>query len=299
MPTDTAYFAEDRSVDVVNARMTAAADPRLREVMAIVVRHLHAAVREARITGEEWMAAIEFLTQTGQMCTDWRQEFILLSDVLGVSMLVDAINHHRPEGSTENTVLGPFHVSDAPRYANGANISLDGKGEPVLVSGRVLDQAGRPIAGATLDVWQANEDGFYDVQQPGVQPAMNLRGVFTTDATGTYWFRSAKPRYYPIPDDGPVGRLLGALGRHPNRAAHLHFIVEAEGFDRIVTHIFTPDCQYLEEDAVFGVKRSLIAEFKRSDDPRRAAELGFTSPFWSVEWDVAMAPAHATATATA
>lgn len=290
------YFEEDRSVEAVNARMNADVDPRMREVMAVVVKHLHGAVKEAGITGDEWMAAIRFLTETGQMCSDWRQEFILLSDVLGVSMLVDAINNHRPEGSTENTVLGPFHVSDAPRYPNGANISLDGKGEPMLVSGRVRDGEGRPIAGATLDVWQANEDGFYDVQQPGMQPAMNLRGIFTTDADGSFWFRSAKPRYYPIPYDGPVGKLLEALGRHPNRAAHLHFIVEAEGYDRIVTHIFTPDCQYLGEDAVFGVKPSLIADFVRNDDVDRAKRLGFEAPFCSVEWDVVMAPGrHAAA----
>ena len=297
LPGHNPYFNEHRSDTVVNDRMGEATDPRLREVMTVVVKHLHAAVKEARVTGEEWMTAIQFLTETGHMCTDWRQEFILLSDVLGVSMLVDAINHQRPEGSTENTVLGPFHVSEAPRYANGADISLDGKGEQVLVHGRVVDQDGRAIAGATLDVWQANEDGYYDVQQPGVQPAMNLRGVFTTDADGRYWFRSAKPRHYPIPDDGPVGRLLAALGRHPNRAAHLHFIVKAEGFDRIVTHIFTPDCQYLGEDAVFGVKKSLIADFVKVDDPARAAELGFSNPFWSVEWDVVMASTRETASA--
>lgn len=297
MPSEIAWFDETRSAEVVNARIGPAADPRVAEVVAVLVRHLHAAVKEARVTGEEWMAAIRFLTETGQMCTDWRQEFILLSDVLGVSMLVDAINHQRPEGSTENTVLGPFHVADAPRYANGADISLDGKGEQLLVEGRVVDQEGRPIAGATLDVWQANEDGFYDVQQPGVQPPFNLRGVFTSDAGGRFWFRSAKPRYYPIPDDGPVGKLLAALGRHPNRAAHLHFIVEAAGFDRVVTHIFVPDCVYLPEDAVFGVKQSLIADFRLVDDPAHAAELGFQSPFWSVEWPVVMAPAHAQAEA--
>lgn len=290
MPSEIVWFDEARSAEVVNARIGATADPRTAEVMAIMVRHLHAAVKEARVTGEEWMAAIQFLTATGQMCSDWRQEFILLSDVLGVSMLVDAINHQRPEGSTENTVLGPFHVSDAPRYAHGDNISLDGKGEPVLVSGRVVDNEGQPIAGATLDVWQANEDGFYDVQQPDVQPRMNLRGIFTTDSDGRFWFRSARPRYYPIPDDGPVGTLLTALGRHPFRAAHLHFIVEADGCDRIVTHIFTPDCGYLAEDAVFGVKQSLIADFVKRDDPARAADLGFPSPFWTVEWEVVMAP---------
>jgi len=275
-----AFFDADYSAEVVNARMGPQADPRLREIMGTVVRHLHAAVKEAAITPEEWFAAIQFLTQTGQMCTDWRQEFILLSDVLGVSMLVDSINHARPQGATENTVLGPFYVSGAPRLENGANISLDDKGEPLLVRGRVTDTDGKPIAGATLDVWQANQDGFYDVQQKGIQPDWNLRGLFTTDAQGRYEFRSAKPRYYPIPDDGPVGKLLTALGRHPNRPAHLHFVVEAAGYDRVVTHIFAPDSPYLTEDAVFGVKRSLVADFQRVDD------------HWEVEWNFVLAPAR-------
>jgi catechol 1,2-dioxygenase len=284
-----AFFDVARSADVVNARMSPDASPRLREVMSILVRHMHAAVKEAEVTTEEWMTAIEFLTQTGHMCTDWRQEFILLSDVLGVSMLVDAINHDRPAGSTENTVLGPFYVSGAPEYDNGANISLDGKGEPLLVRGRVTDTNGAPVAGAIVDVWAANDDGFYDVQQKGVQPDHNLRGVFRTDDDGRYWFRTAKPRYYPIPDDGPVGKMLAALGRRPNRAAHLHFIVKADGFDPVITHIFTPDCPYLIEDAVFGVKHSLIADFRKVDDPDQAVRVGLTSPFWAVEWDFTLA----------
>ena len=275
-----AYFEESRSVDVVNARMGSDVDPRTREVMSAIVHHLHTAVREARITSDEWMKGIQFLTDVGQMCTEWRQEFILLSDVLGVSMLVDAINHQRPEGSTENTVLGPFHVEGVPHYANGANICLDGKGEPLLVRGRVLDYDGSPIASATLDVWQTNDDGFYDVQQAGIQPEYNLRGVFTTNERGEYFFRSVKPRYYPIPDDGPVGKLLTSLGRHPYRAAHLHFIVRAPGFETVVTHIFTPDCRYLSEDAVFGVKQSLIADFRRTDERNDDA-----SPSWQVDWD--------------
>lgn len=275
-----AYFEESQSVDVVNARMGSDVDPRTREVMSAIVHHLHRAVREARITSDEWMKGIQFLTDVGQMCTEWRQEFILLSDVLGVSMLVDAINHQRPEGSTENTVLGPFHVEGVPHYANGANICLDGKGEPLLVRGRVLDYDGSPIASATLDVWQTNDDGFYDVQQAGIQPEYNLRGVFTTNERGEYFFRSVKPRYYPIPDDGPVGKLLTSLGRHPYRAAHLHFIVRAPGFETVVTHIFTPDCRYLSEDAVFGVKQSLIADFRRTDEGNDDA-----SPSWQVDWD--------------
>ncbi|MCC6828033.1 MAG: intradiol ring-cleavage dioxygenase [Novosphingobium sp.] len=282
--TTAAYFDAGRSAAIVNARMGPETDPRLREVMTIFVRHLHAAVREARLTGEEWMRGIEFLTAIGQMCSDWRQEYVLFSDVLGVSMLVDALNHQRPEGSTENTVLGPFHVAKAPRYANGANICLDGKGEKMLVRGRITDNAGRPVSGASVDVWQANDNGFYDVQQPGVQPAMNLRGIFTTDADGSYGFYSVRPRFYPIPDDGPVGKLLAMLGRHPNRAAHLHFIIEAKGYERVVTHIFTPDCPYLAEDAVFGVKQSLIADVRRAEENREDGAL------WLVDWDFVLAP---------
>ncbi len=240
-----AFFTEADSADVVNARMARETDPRLREILGVVVKHLHEAVKELRLTGDEWFKAIDFLTRTGQICNEWRQEYILLSDTLGVSMLVDAINHDRPEGSTENTVLGPFYVPDAPRLENGANINLDGKGEPVVVRGKVLDQDGKPIAGARLEVWQANADGFYDVQQKGVQPDNNLRAIFTTDANGEFWFRSAKPLYYPIPGDGPVGEMLKALGRNIHRPAHLHFLVSAPGFDTIVTHIFTPDCPYL------------------------------------------------------
>jgi catechol 1,2-dioxygenase len=258
--------------------------------MTVVVKHLHAAVKEIEPTHEEWLAAIKFLTDTGHMCTDWRQEFILLSDVLGVSMLVDSINNRRPSGATPNTILGPFYVSGAPRYENGANICLDGKGEPMLVRGTVADTEGKPVAGAQIEVWQTNDDGFYDVQQKNIQPDWNLRGVFHATAEGHYWFRSVKPRHYPIPADGPVGKMLGHLGRHPNRAAHMHFIVTAPGYQPVITHIFTPDCAYLAEDAVFGVKHDLIADFRRVDDSASAADAGLTAPYWSVDWDFTLAP---------
>ncbi len=283
------YFTEADSAEVVISRNANGRDRRLKQVMEVIVRKLHEAVKEIEPTNAEWLMAIEFLTKTGQMCNEWRQEWILLSDILGVSMLVDAINNRKPSGATETTVLGPFYVSDAPRYPLGANICLDGKGEPLLVTGKVTDTEGRPIAGALLDVWQANEDGFYDVQQKGVQPEMNLRGVFTTDANGRFWFRSDKPRYYPIPNDGPVGRLLEALGRHPYRPAHIHFIVGADGFHPITTHIFTPDCPYLHTDAVFGVKGSLVAAFHKIDDPVKAKEHGFANPFMTVNWDFVLA----------
>jgi len=279
------YFEKARSAGIVNARMGADTPERLRQVMTAVVEHLHAAIVETGITEEEWMQAIRFLTDVGHMCTDWRQEFILLSDVLGVSMLVDAVSHERPKGATENTVLGPFYHEGSPRYANGTNICLDGKGEPLVVWGRVLDEAGNPVAGAEVDVWQTNDEGFYDVQQKGIQPDDNLRGVFVTDANGEYWFRSVKPRFYPIPDDGPVGKLLKALGRHPYRPAHIHFKVRAAGFETVTTHIFAPDCPYIGSDPVFGVKQSLIADFQKVDDTAQSRECGITGPFWRVRWD--------------
>lgn len=282
------YFAEETSAQVVIARMAPDINPRFREIMTSVITHLHAVVKEVRLTQDEWMAAIQFLTKTGQKCTDWRQEYILVSDTLGVSMLVDTINNDH-SGATENTVLGPFYVANPPHYENGHNICLDGKGQPLVVRGRVTDVHGKPIAGATVDAWQTNEDGFYDVQQKGVQPDMNLRGVFTTDANGEYWFRTVKPRFYPIPGDGPAGDMLKAMGRGTIRAAHIHFIVRAPGYEDVVTHVFPPHCPYIGVDAVFGVKESLIGDFRRASDEAEAKSLGFAAPFWKLDWDFALA----------
>jgi len=281
-------FTEEGSADVVAASFADTRDPRLRVVLTSLVRHLHAFVKDVLLTEEEWRTAIDFLTRTGQRCSDTRQEFILLSDVLGVSMLVDAINHRTVGTSTESTVLGPFHVAAAPRRKLGDQISLDAKGTPCLVSGRVVSVDGEPIAGAVVDVWQANEDGFYDVQQPGIQPGGNLRGVFTTDADGRYWFRSVVPRFYPIPDDGPVGQLLAAADRHPNRPAHLHFIVSGPGFCPVTTHVFVADSPYLDSDAVFGVKKSLVREFSEVDDVAHAAEFGLNNPFRVLTFDITL-----------
>lgn len=269
------YFSEDTSVDTVNARMSAATSPRMAEVMACLVKHLHAFAKEVHLTQAEWETGIDFLTRTGQICSGERQEFILLSDVLGFSMLVDAINNRRPAGATENTVFGPFHVADAPIRAMGDTISLDGKGEPCLFEGKVIDLHGTPIEGACVDVWSDNADGFYDVQQPGIQPRWNNRGRFITGRDGAYAFRGIKPTSYPIPDDGPVGKMLALMGRHPYRPAHMHFLVTAPGFQKLVTHTFVGDDAYLESDAVFGVKQTLIAPFERLD----AAETLWRSPF--------------------
>ncbi|WP_333827949.1 intradiol ring-cleavage dioxygenase [Pararhodobacter sp.] len=269
------YFTEENSADAVNARIGADTDPRLREVMTALVKHLHAFARDITLTQDEWDYAIGFLTRTGQMCSDERQEFILLSDVLGFSMLVDSINNRRPAGATENTVFGPFHVADAPIREMGANISLDGKGESCLFEGRVLDLDGNPIKGACIDVWSDNADGYYDVQQPGIQPKWNNRGRFFTGADGRYSFRGIKPVSYPIPDDGPVGQMLGHLGRHPFRPAHMHYLVIAPGFQKLVTHTFVGGDEYLTSDAVFGVKQSLIAPYERLE----GADTVWRSPF--------------------
>ncbi|MGI9408986.1 MAG: intradiol ring-cleavage dioxygenase [Hyphomicrobiaceae bacterium] len=286
---DSVYFSEERSADIVNARMQDCPDERMREVMSSVVRHLHEVVKEVEPTEEEWMHAIRFLTEVGHTCTDWRQEYILLSDTLGVSMLVDAINNRKPSAATESTVLGPFHIANAPRIAHGETICLDGKGDPLVIAGKVTNVDGEPIAGATLDVWQANDDGFYDVQQKGIQPEMNLRGMIETDAEGGYWFKSAKPTYYPVPDDGPVGRLLKAMGRHAYRPAHIHFIVAARGYRSVTTHLFVPDDPYLESDAVFGVKSSLVGKFARHDRADEAERLGVANPYWNLEADFTLA----------
>ncbi len=286
---ETGYFTEANSAEVVVSRNAKAEDARLAEVMAVIVKHLHAAVKEIEPTQEEWFKAIMFLTDTGHMCNEWRQEFILLSDVLGVSMLVDAINNRKPSGASESTVLGPFHVADAPELPLGADICLDQKGEPMLVRGRILSVDGTPLAGAKVDVWQANDEGFYDVQQKGIQPDFNLRGVFRTNEKGEYWFKGVKPKFYPIPDDGPVGKMLKALGRHPYRPAHLHYIIEAAGHESLVTHIFDPDDPYIHSDAVFGVKESLMAKFDLVRDPARIAAAGFARPYFEVNHDFVLA----------
>lgn len=286
--TGRELFTEERSAEVVAASFAATPDPRLREVITSLVRHLHAFVKDVELTEQEWAAGIEFLTRTGQMCSDTRQEFILLSDVLGVSMLVETINHRTGGIATESTVLGPFHMVASPRRQLGDTIDLVGNGTPCLVSGSVSGPDGEPLAGATVDVWQADENGFYDVQQPDLQPPGNLRGLFTADDQGRFWFRSVVPRYYPIPDDGTVGRLLGATGRHPNRPAHLHFIASAPGYRPVTTHVFVADSPYLDSDAVFGVKDSLIRDVVEVDDPARAGEVGLPNPFCTLAFDLTL-----------
>jgi hydroxyquinol 1,2-dioxygenase len=237
-------------------------DPRLRSLVQALVRHLHAYVREVEPSFAEWQAAIAYLTRTGQACSDVRQEFILLSDVLGISMLVDAINHRQPEGVTETTVLGPFHVPDAPRPELGADISAGLPGERLFVQCSVSSAAGGPLPGATVEVWSTDRDGYYDVQR-GDLDGHALRATFRADKEGRFHFWTVMPAPYPIPDDGTVGELLAATARHPNRPAHVHFMISAPGHETLVTHLFAADSPWLESDAVFGVKTSLIETFER------------------------------------
>ncbi|GHE77189.1 hydroxyquinol 1,2-dioxygenase [Amycolatopsis deserti] len=284
----TTGFTEETSAEVVAASFDGTPDPRLKAIMTSLVTHLHAFVKDVEPTEAEWERAIAFLTETGQRCDATRQEFVLLSDVLGVSMLVDAINHRTPAGATDTTVLGPFHMVESPPRELGANISLDHNGEPCVFAGRVTAPDGTPLPGARVDVWQANGAGFYDVQQPDVQPERNLRGLFTTDGDGRFWLRTVVPRYYPIPDDGPVGRLLAATGRHPNRPAHIHVIAEADGHVPVTTHVFVEGSPYLDSDTVFGVKESLVRPVTEVDDPARAERFGVANPFRLLEFDVVL-----------
>jgi hydroxyquinol 1,2-dioxygenase len=265
-------------------------DDRLKSVLTSFVQHLHDFVRDVEPTQTEWERGIQFLTDVGLTCVDGRQEFILLSDVLGVSMLVDAINNRKPPGTTESTVLGPFHVIESPARELGADIAPDGDAARAVVRGTVRSVDGRPLPGAVVDVWQADDAGFYDVQLPELPPDRNLRGLFTTDQAGEFWFRTVVPKFYPIPDDGPVGHLLRATERHPYRPAHIHFIGNAEGFKSVVTHLFIGGSPYLEDDTVFGVKESLIRDVQRVDDPALANAYGVTNPFDLIEFDVVLEP---------
>lgn len=281
-------FTEANSADVAAAAFDDTPDPRLRDILRSLVRHIHAFAKDVELTQTEWEAGIEFLTRTGQKCDATRQEFILLSDVLGLSMLVDSITNRIPVGATETTVLGPFHMVDSPPRALGDDISLADGGEPCVVTGTVASVDGTPLAGALVDVWQADEKGFYDVQNPDLVPDLNLRGLFNTDANGSFHFKTIVPAHYPIPTDGPVGQLLERTKRHPYRPAHIHFIAGAAGHHPITTHIFVDGSPYLDSDAVFGVKESLIVEFSLIDDPQQAEHYGTSNPFRHAHIDLVL-----------
>ena len=257
-------FSEKKLTAEVLHRIRRTKNPRLKQVMTSYIKHLHAFVREVKPTPDEWMQGIQFLTETGHWSTGKRQEFILMSDTLGVSMLVDALNYKASDGATQSTVLGPFHRENSPEFPLGANVAKHAAdGETCLVSGTVRDTAGRPVAGAKLDIWEGGADGLYDSQKGD---EMNLRGVFRTDAAGRFHFRAVVPTFYPVPNDGPVGKMLVATGRHPMRPPHLHFWITAPGYRPLITHLFRKGGKYLDSDAVFGVKPELIVDFKKGKD---------------------------------
>jgi protocatechuate 3,4-dioxygenase beta subunit len=258
--------AENVTEQVVGST-AAGTDARTREIVSSLVRHLHAFVRDVDLTPDEWLAGIEFLTATGQKCDALRQEFILLSDVLGVSMLVDALANRKPSGATESTVLGPFFTHDAPDVAPHASIASPGKGERLAVSGRVSDTAGKPLAGALLEVWETDGDGLYDTQYASREQP-DCRGRIRTAADGSFAFEAVVPVSYSIPTDGPVGALLLRLGRHTFRPAHVHFTIAAEGYEAVTTAIYVDGDEYLDSDAVFGVKASLVEPFEHGEGLR-------------------------------
>jgi protocatechuate 3,4-dioxygenase beta subunit len=266
-------------------------DPRLKAVLASLITHLHAFIREVDVTQEEWAQGIQFLTRTGQMCDDKRQEFILFSDISGVTMLVDAINHRVASGATESTIFGPYYRAGAPELPIGATISQDGVGEPTVVSGRVLSTAGDPIPDALLDIWETDENGLYEQQDPE-QPDMNLRGKFRTDSQGRYCFVGIKPVSYAIPNDGPVGQLLRSLGRHPYRPAHIHALVSADGYLPVTTHLFVKGDPYLDSDAVFGTKDSLVVDFVPNNSQEEAERYHVKAPFYTVAYDFILETDH-------
>jgi hydroxyquinol 1,2-dioxygenase len=283
-------FNEKSITQAVIDRLSQSDDPRFKRVMTSLVTHLHDFVREVKLTEAEWMGAIQFLTDVGQTCTAKRQEFILLSDTLGVSVLVITLNHPADAGSAESTVLGPFYWEGAPDLPRGSNLAVGVKGEPAFYSGRVLGAGDRPLENALLDIWSGDGDGDYDMQIPG-ETGMKARGRIRTDAQGRFWFRSIRPTFYPVPTDGPVGRMLRKMGRHPYRPGHIHMIVSAADHLPVTTHLFVAGSQYLDSDAVFGMKESLVAQFERHPPGTGPDGERVDVPFYTVNYDFRLRPA--------
>lgn len=272
-------------------RLAGCKDARFKEIMSALTRHVHDFAREVKLTEAEWMQGIEFLTAVGQKCDDKRQEMILLSDTLGLSMLVVALNHKKPPGCTEATVFGPFHTDKASDFANGADLAVGAAGEPAFIRGAIRGSDGKPVAGATIDVWQADGDGIYDVQYTDRDNALFARGRLKSDAAGKYWFKSIKPEFYSIPVDGPVGDWMSKAGRHPFRPAHLHFMIQAPGYEKLVTHVFRSDDKYLDSDAVFGVRSSLVSDWVRHEPGQAPDGTAMSKPFYTLDFDFILNPA--------
>ena len=267
-------LTQDNITQAVIARLADTPDARLKEIMTALVQHLHAFAREVKLTEAEWFQGIDFLTRVGHITDAQRQEFILLSDTLGLSMLTVAMNNDKPAGCTEATVFGPFYVEGAPQFDLGADVANGAAGVPCLVRGTVRGLDGQPVAGAEIHVWQADAEGKYDVQRDELEEPQ-ARGVLHADGKGRYHFRSILAEAYPIPDDGPVGEMLRATKRHPWRPAHLHFMIQAPGYETLITHVFRNGDAYLDSDAVFGVRQSLIADWLEQPDGSYLVEYDF------------------------
>jgi hydroxyquinol 1,2-dioxygenase len=282
-------FSEANLTAEVVARLGKTKDKRLRQIMTSAVKHLHAFAREVKLSEEEWFEGIKFLTAVGQKCDGKRQEFILLSDVLGLSMMIVALNHKTAPGATEATVLGPFFAHGAKEYGYGGDLREGAtmKGEDVWVSGRVLGVDGKPIPHAALDIWQAKADGIYDLQTEG---EFELRGRVKANARGEYAFASYKPSFYSIPMDGPVGDMIRATSNRHMRPAHMHAIVSAPGYQQVITHVFVQGDKHLDGDAVFAVKNSLVAKYKKVDNAEEANKLGLSNPFLKLNFDFTLSP---------
>jgi len=266
-------------------------DERRKYIFKNLITHIHHFINETSITTEEWMSTIQFLTRTGQTCTPLRQEFILLSDVLGISALVDALNNPPVSGGTESSVLGPFFTEDAPDVNNGDSIASEGKGEYMYVEGQVIDTHGKPVPNALIETWETDEFGFYDTQYPGREKP-DCRGRLRTDKDGKYGYRAVVPVAYPIPGDGPVGELLLTLNRHNMRPNHLHLMIEAPGYQTLTTALYPEGDGWLSSDAVFGVKKSLVVSLKDVDNEQQARQCGFPhgSHFKLLKQDIVLVP---------
>jgi hydroxyquinol 1,2-dioxygenase len=283
-------LADEQLTEAVIQSFADTPNPRTREVLQSLVRHLHAFAADVQLSEEEWAAGIDFLTRTGQKCSDKRQEFILLSDVLGLSMTTIGINHRKPSGATESTVFGPFFVEGSPAFQNGDDIANGAPGQPCYVEGVVRSVSGEPLPGAHMEIWQADEDGLYDVQYQDLDQARG-RGHLSADEEGRYWFWTVFPEAYPIPEDGPVGELLAATRRSAMRPAHIHFRVSAPGHETVTTHVFDEQDKYLDTDAVFGVKSSLLGTFERHEPGAAPDGRTLDVPWYSMSYDFVLASA--------
>ena len=291
-------YNQDKLMQDVQDAFANTPDPRLRQLMTALVKHVHAFAREVDLTPDEWMAGLMYLTRTGQISTEMRPEFILLSDTLGLSMMVVALQQARASGNakgateaTEATVQGPFYWPEAPEVALGADLGEGVPGEPTLYMGRVTDLDGQPLAGALLDIWSGDGDGLYDMQL-SAEPSMRARGRLRTDAEGRYWFWSIRPTFYPVPDDGPVGEMLRATARSINRPGHIHLMVSAQGHVPLTTHLFVRGSPYIDEDVVFGKRDSLVVDFEAHAPGKAVDGREMKTPYHSASYDFRLAPAQ-------